>query len=329
MNGAPSLTGWIPFRIRTRAGPPGVDWCYVGSERFSAPFFTDTIQRCLRTPFNQLFLQDTPLDVLTERAGSHPGLEPTAFVFHGSRCGSTLLAQMAAALPRTIVISEAPPVDHVLGAAVDAERKIQWLRAALSALGQARAGDERHLLVKLDAWHVHQLPLIARAYPNVPFVFLYRDPAAVVSSQLRMAGLHMVPGMLDPSFAGLDLVNAFQLGREEYICRMLGSLYAAAADHASSGRVALINYVEFPQRATSQVIEWCSPDDVTSARARLQQVAQFDAKTPSLFFDASAANRAALDECALDTIARFVSPHYERLEALRRRGTSARTAESD
>ena len=277
MNGAPSLTGWIRFgsvRAPVRQALTGVTSARSVSPprssptRFNAASGRRSIAAC----------RTRPLDVLTERAGSHPGLEPTAFVFHGSRCGSTLLAQMAAALPRTIVISEAPPVDHVLGAAVDAERKIQWLRAALSALGQARAGDERHLLVKLDAWHVHQLPLIARAYPNVQFVFLYRDPAAVVSSQLRMAGLHMVPGMLDPSFAGLDLVNAFQLGREEYICRMLGSLYAAAADHASSGRVALINYVEFPERATSQVIEWCSPDDVTSARARLQQVAQFDAK---------------------------------------------------
>jgi len=317
MTVAPSLEGWIPFRIHTRADPPSVDWCHMGSERFTAPFFSDTLQRCLRKPFNQLFLQTTSVDVLRERAGSHPGLTPTAFIFHGSRCGSTLLAQMAAALPQTVVLSEAPPIDHVLNAALDEERKIDWLRATMSALGQTRAGDERHLVVKLDAWHVHHLPLVERAYPAVPRVFLYRDPVAVMASQLRMAGLHMVPGMLDPSLAGLDPAAAVQLGREEYIGRMLGMLYAAAADHAANRRVTLMNYSEFPERAAAQAMAWCEPADVTDARERLRHVAQFDAKTPSLTFEAAPASRIDLNDRARDAIAHFVSPHYERLEGTR------------
>ena len=118
------MTGWIPFRVRP--GPrPMVDWCYLGQERFVAPFFSDTIERCLRQPFNQLFLRQAPIETLVERYRTHPGLEPTAFIFHGSRCGSTLMAQLAAALPETIAISEAPPVDPVAPEFVRDHRRLR------------------------------------------------------------------------------------------------------------------------------------------------------------------------------------------------------------
>ena len=36
-------------------------------------------------------------EALEERAASHPGVGPTGFIFHLSRAGSTLIAQMLAA----------------------------------------------------------------------------------------------------------------------------------------------------------------------------------------------------------------------------------------
>src|SRR5688572_17070871 len=124
-----ALAGWVPFRVRLDGDDPVVDWVHAGEERFTAPFFSQTIDRLLRQPFNQLFLQETPMAALLDRHTEAPGLRPTAFIFHGSRCGSTLLAQMAAAMPQTIVISEAPPVDHVLRAPVPDAARVLWLRA--------------------------------------------------------------------------------------------------------------------------------------------------------------------------------------------------------
>src|SRR5678816_558328 len=104
-------------------------------------------------------------------------------IFHMSRCGSTLVAQMLAALERNIVISEARPIDQVLGAKVDEERRIAWLRWIVNALAQRRRPAEEFFFIKLDAWHVLHLPLIQRAFPNTPWVFLYRDPIEVMVSQ--------------------------------------------------------------------------------------------------------------------------------------------------
>jgi hypothetical protein len=229
-----------------------------------------------------------------------------------------LFSQMAAALPHTIVISEAPPVDQVLRAPAPESDRAEWLRALLAALGQRRGGDARHLFVKFDAWHIVDLALVQRAFPGVPCVFLYRDPAAVVLSQLRMPGLHMVPGLLDQSLIGLDLSAVLQLRREEYVGRMLGTIYAAGLAGAQRGRVALMNYAELPVGAATKLLEWCGLKSDDDVRGRFDRVAQFDAKTPSLPYDSNRPTSAsAQEETSIRIACTFIAPHYEQLETNR------------
>jgi len=307
-----ALAGWVPCAIRTDTSPPAVEWCDVGTNAFTEPFFSDTVQRALRRPARP---KTTPIETLVERCATHPCVPPTAFIFHTSRCGSTLFAQMAAALPHTIVISEAPPVDHVLRAPAPESDRVEWLRALLAALGQRRGSDARHLLVKFDAWHIVDLELVQRAFPAVPCVFLYRDPAAVVASQLRMPGLHMVPGLLDPSLIGLELPAVLQLRREEYIGRMLGAIYAAGLACARRGQVALMNYAELPGGAATKLLGWCGLKSDDDIRERFDRVVQFDAKTPSLPYDGNRrTNASAQEETAIRAACTLIAPHYEQLE---------------
>lgn len=312
---ADALAGWVPCAIRTDTSPVIVEWCHVGTDVFTEPFFSQTVERALRKPAR---LKTTPIETLVERCTTHPGIPPTAFIFHTSRCGSTLFSQMAAALPQTVVISEAPPVDHVLRAPSSESDRVAWLRALLAALGQRRGGDARHFFVKFDAWHIVDLALVQRAFPAVPCVFLYRDPAAVVLSQLRMPGLHMVPGLLDPSLIGLDLPAVLQLRREEYVGRMLGAIYAAGLACARDGQVALMNYAELPGSAATKLLEWCGLKSDDDVRERFDRVAQFDAKTPSLPYDGNRSTSAAIhDEPAIRAACTFIAPHYEQLETIR------------
>jgi Aspartyl/Asparaginyl beta-hydroxylase len=308
------LAGWVPCAVRTDISPPVVQWCHVGTNAFTEPFFSETVRRALR---KNTALQATPIETLIERCRSQPGVPPTAFIFHTSRCGSTLFSQMAAALPRTVVISEALAVDHVMRAPAPESQRVDWLRALLSALGQRRGSDADRLFVKFDAWHIVDLALVQRAFPAVPCVFLYRDPAAVVASQFRMPGLHMVPGLIDPSLIGLDLPAALQLRREEYIGRMLGAIYAAGVAWAREGRVALMNYAELPEGAAVRLLEWCGLKSDDSVRERLDRVTQFDAKTPSLPFDGGATRVPARDEPAIRAAAALIAPYYEDLETMR------------
>src|SRR5438270_6483250 len=109
-----NLDGWIPTRLYRAGDRLMADWCYLGDFRLTDPFFGESVRRAFRHPFRVLFRQQTPVDVLIERAATHPGIGPTGFIFHMSRCGSTLIAQMLAASDRNVVVSEAAPVQSAL-----------------------------------------------------------------------------------------------------------------------------------------------------------------------------------------------------------------------
>lgn len=148
-------------------------------------------------PFNLLFRHQLPLDSLLEWQARSPGLAPSRFIYHMSRCGSTLVSQMLAALPEHIVLSEPPPIGTILDlnqrGASDEER-ISWMRAWMSAMGQPTNGEQR-LFVKLDSWQTVDLPLLRRAFPDTPWIFLYRNPVEVMVSSMKTTGMQIVPGL--------------------------------------------------------------------------------------------------------------------------------------
>ncbi|HEX8088949.1 MAG TPA: sulfotransferase family protein, partial [Blastocatellia bacterium] len=300
---ADRLDGWIPVRLYWEQSSPIVDWCYVGERRFTDPFFDQTIERCMRHPFNVLFRHQTPIDALCQYHEERPGLPPTGFIFHLSRCGSTLISQMLAALPRNVVISEAPPVDAVLRAhcrardVTDAKRA-NWLRWMISAIGQRRSSEQKYLFIKFDSWSLLSMRNIRQAFPDVPWVFAYRDPVEVLVSQITRRGGHMVPGVLEPELLGMDYQSILQMQPTEYCARVLAQVCAAALGHRDSGEAMFINYRQLPDVVWSLLLDFFHLDYTTADIDRMRHASQFDAKNPSLEFidDAASKNRAASPE---------------------------------
>jgi mannose-6-phosphate isomerase-like protein (cupin superfamily) len=307
----PTLPAWVPARVRTDSGT--VEWCELGDAAIADPFFHETIDRAARASG----VVETALDVLMAEAEAHPGIAPTAFIFHCSRCGSTLLSQLARALPGTIVLSEAPAIDDVLRSGWTCEARIEALRAVVAALGQPRATGDRHLVIKFDAWHVVDVPLVQDAFPGVPCVFVYRDPAEVIASQMRMPGQYLLPGALDPGYAGFTTIEeVIAAGREGYGARVLGQILSTAARLAANGRLELLNYTQFPGAAIDCALEWTDRQASGADRARLAGLAAFDAKTPGVPF---AASSHPLSQIALDAVAEHARQSFVTLERLRTR----------
>jgi gluconate kinase len=312
------LDGWLPIRVAWNQTPAVVDWCHVGTRRLTEPFFENTIEICLRHPFNLLFRHQTSLEALTEWQKVRPGLPPSGFIFHMSRCGSTLVAQMLAALPQNIVISEAPPIDGILRAKLRGateQQQIAWLRGMLSALGQRRNGNEKHFFVKFDSWHTFDLPLIRRAFPEVPWIFLYRDPMEVMASQMKQRAIHMVPGLVE--LVGLDFAAAAQMPAEEYCARALSCICAAALDQLRSGSGRAVNYTELPDAVCTSLTNYFYLDSTAADLDQMRNVTQFDAKNPSMFWD-SAKKDKALTPLGREMSARWIEPIYVELETLRK-----------
>lgn len=321
---------WIPCRFFWQAGQPIVDWCYLDRRRFTDSFFEATLQKCMRLPFNMLFRRQTPVETLLEWQAARPGIPPTGFVFHMSRCGSTLVAQTLAALSQNIVLSEARPIDDVLNASrrsptVTTAQRIEWLRAMVSVLGQKRHHDEHHLFIKFDCWHTQELPLLRAAFPETPWVFLYREPHEVMVSQMTSRGSHLVPNVVDCVRFGIDQSIALQLSPEEYSARVLAAILEAAIEHQSVPGGMLVNYTQLPQATTTSIsnhfgVTW-SADELEQMR----NVTQFDAKNPSMNFtdDRQEKQRAVTEAIAAATQKWLTSP-YQCLEALRLKGEENR-----
>lgn len=323
------FAGWIPSRLRIDGAECRVDWCYLGSRRFVEPFFRDTIQSAMQEPFNQAFWQDTSIDALIDWARERPGLAPTAFVYHASRCGSTLIARMLMALDSHVVMSEPPPIDSVLRAhfwipGLASAVQAQWLAALLSALGQPRAGGETRFAIKLDAWHAFDWRLVKRAYPGVPSIFLYRDPIEIAVSQLQMPGAYMVPGILGPSQLVMKIGEVMAMPRVEFIARVIGHVLEAGLNMCVEGGARAVHYSELPDAVSSSLAELLGVEPVPETLGRLRECAIPDAKNPQFTFadDRARKQRAASDD-AREAIARWAMPAYRDLEALRLDGPRA------
>lgn len=297
------FTHWAPMRIFWRDAQPMVDWGFLGTRRFTDPFFGQTIHQCVTHPADLLFRHQTPLATLGEIVGAQPSLRPAGFIFHLSRCGSTLVTQMLAAAPENLVLSEPDPVDTILRshfrdpAITEAQRR-QWLQWLVGALGWRRHAEEQHLFVKFDCWHARFLPLIERAFPGVPWIFVYREPIEVLVSHQGQRGAQMIPGVLEPALFGWDAAMVGRMSLEEYGARVLAAIGETALARVRAGAGKLVNYSQLPELLWQVVHEHWQVPLPSAACARMQAAAARHAKNPALAFaaDSKAKQRAATPE---------------------------------
>jgi hypothetical protein len=285
-----SLDGWTPIRVHGTAAEPLVDWAVIDAP-FTDPFFEQSVHRAMQHPFNQVFRRTTPLGVLDAFPQTPPGGEPAGFVFHMSRCGSTLIAQMLSRLSDTIVLSEPQPLDGVLrlrrAGALDDESAVRRLRAMAGAMSTSRRG-ERRFFVKFHAWHAVELPLITRAFPATPWVFAFREPRAVMRSQEKNPGAEVVPLTLDPRIAGVEPNAIAAISPAEYCARMLAAFCDASIANAGLGRMRFMEYADLPGAVFTDVLPLFGVTPDAEETRRMLEIATVDAKSDGNAFHSEA-----------------------------------------
>ena len=264
--------GWAPARFFDREGQAWAEWVHTGGRRFAEPFFEDTVRACLQLPFARFSRCEAPLPA------EDGAREPNGFLFHMSRCGSTLVAQMFNALPGVAVFSESPPVDQAIQAG-----NAEWLRRLVIALGSGGP-----FLVKLDAWHIHSLPLIREAFPSVPWVFLYRDPAEVLHSHLLGPGRQCVPGMVDAATLRVDPAECPVWDLAGWAARVIAAICRSAVTARGEAGGLFVDYAELPGAAMTRVAPHFGIRLEDADRDRIRAMARFDAKNPGIPFTAPA-----------------------------------------
>jgi hypothetical protein len=281
-------SGLTPVKVYLREGRPFAEWIDVGGRSFAEPFFRDSVRAALRAPFTLFSRREMPLDAVRSAAP----IAPAGIIFHTSRCGSTLVARMLGTLPGALVRSEPTPVDDVIQAKLQLpglaeEEHVRWLQWVVTALGEVQyAGNSRYFL-KLDSWHVHDLPLVRAAFPETPWVFLQRDASEVVASQVRGPGMQGAPGAMDPRILRLTFDDVVKLDRQHWCERVIGDYLEAARAFRSDPMGLFVDYTELPDAVWNRVCPHFGISLSEEDAQRMRDIAQYDAKNPRLFFDSS------------------------------------------
>ncbi|WP_315837396.1 hypothetical protein [Bradyrhizobium prioriisuperbiae] len=315
-------TGWLPVAASWRDDTLRVDWSFFGEQPLREPFFDDSVQHALRKPFNRLFRYQTPIERLPEWLQANRHLQPDGFIFHMSRCGSTLVSQMLGALPGAIAISEAGPVDTVVNARrinpdLSEDDQVRWLQWMISAFGQARRGDERLFVVKLDCWHTRDLALFRRAFPTVPWIFLYRDPVEVLVSHRRQPGMQMLPQLVGADRFGLNPDLSWQ-APAEYQARVLAGICEPMVRHDTPDGGLLINHRQLPQAVSTLIMPHFGIATDAHEQTVLTEAGSRNAKMPGdAFVNDSAGKQHDATATVRDLADRWLTELYRQLEAKR------------
>ena len=304
-------TGWLPVRLVEEGGTAMLDWlCFDGID-VGAPFFQQAHVGARARPFNRLFQWRTRLSDMVPMAAA----PPAGFIFHLSRCGSTLVHRMLGPLANSL--SEVSVFDQAVQLCQNWNGPENLIHAPLLAIAGAlgNLGNGKPLILKLETPHILSWPLIRQAFPHTPAIFLHREPVEILVSQRRARGFPGVPQPAIAALCGMGDYSAFSL--DEYYAHFLAAACRAAAVAAQAGALRVIAYRMLPDAVFTQVLPHFGLRADEEALGLMRQAAGFNAKLPHERFlpDGEEKNRAADEE--LHALAeRIVGPPYRVLESL-------------
>jgi hypothetical protein len=320
------LEGWLPIDAVVRHGNPGLLWLDMRGVGFEEPFFADTVSRRVSeiVPSSEVF---TDFDALLQIESEHTLAPPRGLIFHASRCGSTAIANALKALDQTSVFSEPYAVDKLIGRLFtdiqDHRKELLYsvlIRAAVGVLGQHNGAVD--YFVKFSAASGFQLERLRKIWPDVPWVFVYRDPVEIMVSNLRDLPSwlnHHQDERIAALLAGLEENELGSLSSEEFSARVLGRLFQVVTENLS-GNGLLLNYREFSEQRVIDVIKFfgleVSPGERNRIAASLGKYAKDETRQRAFVNDSETKQSAASDEVRLASTT-WANDAYQRLEELR------------
>ena len=283
------LKGWLPVDAVVVDGRPGLWWMDMPDVSLTEPFFQQTVARAKAENEHrgELF---TEFDVLLQLEKILDSVAPTGFIFHSSRCGSTLVSNACRAIANSIVLSEANAIDKLVArfitdapvGSVKESLYSVFLRGVVHALGQRRTGDEQHLFVKFACCSFAQIERIRRIWPRVPWVFLYREPVETIVSNITS----IPPWLLDSdhrvlaSITGTSPAAIAEMRIEELCARTIGSFYSTA-EQVSDDNSMLINYNQLSVPVISSVLSFFKVSPSSEELEKIERGSRIYSKSAS------------------------------------------------
>lgn len=196
-------------------------------------------------------------------------MKPKGFVFHESRCGSTLVANSLAAMDpsKNRVYSESGPPLTALkscGHHKDDCYAAQLFRDVVYMMGRTNDEKEQNLFFKIQSIGTKFTSVVQEAFPEVPWIFVYRDPVQVMMSHLKngptsancVRQLSIPPTKMNSILKEKGLDNAMRLTPEQQCALHLSTLCESAVSslQLSTATGKAVNYDLLPDILSDSII---------------------------------------------------------------------------
>ena len=289
-----TIENWIPYKLVKEEGQLQCHWLNTYGERFTEPFFDETILKLRSIQLQHSTLSSvSDLATMKEWANDLNEVVPAALIFHISRCGSTLISQLLVTSDKHIVLSEVPFFDDILRLpykepGFDQAAINEFLTCAIKYYGQERASLEAHdehpepqLYIKTDSWHIFFYEQLRKLYPSVPFILMYRSPDEVFRSHKKIPGMQAVCGLIESQVFGFKPGEMDDKHPDIYLAGVLESYLKRYLEIAETDdQFLLLNYNESPLPMIKKIASFTNTTLSEEDLATMEERSRYHSKKP-------------------------------------------------
>jgi hypothetical protein len=319
-----TIVRWLPTDFFFNRADSFVRWIDFGAKSLTEPLFRSTLEY-LRGSNPPAPERVTSIDAFLEAASATPAALPSGIIFHVSRCGSTLLANILRAGEHTVMLSEAQPLAPFFRvspfswapslAAVSNNPRKFFLDALVRLYAHyGTTSVNAKILLKCYTVDILGISLIRQTWPTVPFVILIRDPIEVIVSNLKGPPGWIIEGGHFREL-GWTRKEAQDMSREEYLARLVGRMCEVASAQFDN-KCCVIDYSTLDSQSFFRVANLFGID---IGGVHIDEILRRDAKDPtqSKIFQADT-ERKQRDATSLarDCARKWADEPYHRLRAL-------------
>jgi hypothetical protein len=255
-----------------------LDWIHHKQDPAAVPMFKDLIQHsrsCSKTRIQYDLYK--AVQAAKEYDAQRPEevqvmYPPRGLVFHESRVGSTLAANTLAAFQpeRNRVYSESsPPVTaaKLYNPSEHSEQAIQLLQDVIYLMSRSNDIQESDTFFKIQSIGTKSIHAFRKAFPQTPWIFIFREPVQVMMSHLKKKGTMSAVCLRSRLRPDDDLKEMVQntlgessgvkhLSTEEFCAAHLSTLCKKALDEVldSNGLGKVVNYIDLQKQLVENII---------------------------------------------------------------------------
>jgi hypothetical protein len=251
----------VPVGYEFIGNMPPVIW--ASAVNVQSPFFPRS--PWYRAAANEIRYVRTDFRSIVSTGSCLPERRPAGFIFHVSRCGSTLVSNVLKTNPHNVVLSEADPICAVLSETLqnlsDPGRRevMKALVNIFSARGDGSGSGDYNVVIKCTAWNSLWSSDVLATWPEVPILVIIRHPVEVVMSNLKRPPLWLsrraIPARLADVCSVSPDTDVTAMSEVEYVSFIVGT-HCEALLRLLKGNCRIIDYEDLCVDALLEIGRW-------------------------------------------------------------------------